>query len=275
MTITPRDNYLVTVESKYTEEIILGDGIKLFIDPSYRPEHNVTVLGKVASISKNNPLNLSIGDEIFFSYVVIGQRDYTPTGNVFHSLFEEHNERFQRYRNGKGESLNIVAMPGIIGLIWVGTHLSDRGELISGCQGSESEVSRWKSQFTIGAGGGYKYKNLLNIEGKEHWIVKPELVFARRKGKKLEPLGDRLILKPLKVEVPKDILREMKIKIPDSAVYTEHRDKSELQFFDKKTGYKKGTIIGYEPKYLESYIVDGEKYQLLRTRRVLGTYEKN
>lgn len=274
MVLKPKDNYLVTVDSKYTEEIILSSGIKLFIDPTFSPEQHTTVIGKISSIPIHNKLNLSIGDEIFFSYVVIAQRDYSQVGDVYHSMFEGDNQFFQRYKNGKGHTITIVVMPGIIGQIWVGTHLNERGDLISGCQGSESEVSRWKSQFTIGSGGSFKYKNLLNIEGQERWLVKPELIFAKKKGKKLQPLGDRLILKPIKVEVPKDVLREMKIKIPDSAVYTEHRDKSELQYFDKETGYQKGEIIGYEPKYVESYTVNGEKYQLLRKRRILGSYAK-
>lgn len=275
MKISPVNNYIVTVNEKYVNEIMLDNGLKLFIDTGYNPTNHVTILGRVYSLPKNNYLNLSIGDNVFFSYVVVGQRDYSEVGSVYHSMFEGDNQYFQRYRNGAGHTVTIVAMPGIIGKIWVGSHLDDRGELVSGCQGSESEVNRWKSQFTIGAGGSFKYKNLLNIEGVEQWVVKPEFIFAKKVGKKLHPLGDRLILKPLKVEVPKDILREMKIKIPDSAVYTEHRDKSELQFYDKETGYKKGTIIGYDPKYIESYTVDGEKYQLLRRRRVLGTYEKN
>lgn len=275
MNITPKENYLVTVESKYTEEIILSNGMKLFLDSSYHPEQHATVLGKICSIPKNNSLNLSIGDEVFFSFVVIGQRDYAEVGAVYHSMFEGDNQYFQRYRNGKGHTVTIVSMPGIIGKIWVGTHLDDRGNLVSGCQGSESEVSRWKSQFTIGNGGTFKYKNLLNIEGQEQWVVKPEFIFARKRGKKLEPLGDRLILKPIKVEVPRETLREMLVKIPDSAVFAEHRNKSELQYFDKNTGYPKGTIIGYEPKYIESYTVNGEKYQLLRVRRILGTYQKN
>ena len=210
-----------------------------------------------------------------FSYVVIGQRDYTPTGNVFHSMFEgEVNPMFQRYKNGKGEYLNIKAMSGVIGYIWTGVHLNPRSELISGCQGSESEVSRWASQFTIGAGGGYKYKNLIQLEGKEYWICKPEYIFAQKKGKKLIPLADRLILNPINVEIPKDVLSEMMIKVPDSAVFARYYDRGELTHPDKTTGYKKGDIVGFDPKFVERYDVDGKEHFLLRKRRVLGRYSK-
>lgn len=271
MNIQPRDNYLVTIENKYVEEIVTSSGIKLFIDTTFNPTQHVSVIGTIAGLPHNNSLGLSMGENIFFSYVVIGERSYAASGSVFHSLFEKHTEIFQKYKNGKGESLNVISMPGIIGHIWVGTHLDKRNELISGCQGSESEVSRWKSQFSFKSDE-YKYKNLLPNGNQELWIVRPDLIFARKKGKKLEPLGDRLILKPIKIEVPKDILREMKIKIPDSAVYTEYIDRAELQYFDKPTGLKKGEIIKYDHKFVENYTVDGVKYLLLRRRRLLGTY---
>lgn len=273
MTIKPKDNYLVTIENKYVEEIITGSGIKLFVDTSYNPTQHTTVIGKIAAIPHNNSLDLKIGEQIFFSYVVIGERSYAKSGHVFHPLIEKQVDIFQKYANGKGEKLTVVSMPGIIGHIWVGTHLDSRNNLISGCQGSEHEVSRWKSQFSFSSDE-YKYKNLLPNGNQELWIVKPELIFSKKVGKKLIPVGDRLILKPIKIEVPKDVLREMKIKIPDSAVYTEYMDRAELQYFDKPTGFKKGEIIKYDPKFVENYTVDGEKYLLLRRRRCLGTYQK-
>ena len=275
MNIQPLDNYLISVENKYVEEIITSSGVKFFLDPSWNPTMHTTVIGKVEKIPVNNSLELSIGDSILFSYVVIGQRDYASTGSVFHSMFEgEVNPMFQRYKNGKGEFLNIKAMSGIIGYIWTGVHLSPRSELIDGCQGSESEVSRWASKFQIGAGGSYKYKNLLNIEGKEYWVCKPEYVFAKKDGKKLIPLSDRLILNPINVEIPKDVLSEMMIKVPESSVFARYYDRGELTHPDKTTGYKKGDIVGFDPKFVERYDVDGKEQFLLRKRRVLGKYSK-
>ena len=101
MTIKPKDNYLVTIENKYVEEIITKSGIKLFVDTGYNPAFHVTVIGKIESIPHNNSLGLKLNEEIFFSYVVIGERNYAASGNVFHSLLEQHVEIFQKYKNGK------------------------------------------------------------------------------------------------------------------------------------------------------------------------------
>jgi len=273
MNIQPANNYLVTIENKYVEEIITTSGIKLFTDTTFNPTQHTTVIGKIAAVPKNNHLGLKISEEIFFSYVVIGERNYAATGHVFHSLFEEESPRFQKYKNGKGESLNVIAMPGIIGLIWVGTHLSERNELISGCQGSESEVNRWKSQFSFKSDE-YKYKNLIPNGNNELWIVKPETIFARKKGKKLEPLGDRLILNPIQIQVPKDVQTEMGIKIPQSMLMAQYFDRAELSHYDKETKLAKGDVVAFDPKFVEQYTVDGIPYYLLRRRRILGTYSK-
>lgn len=271
--IQPINDYHVSIENKYVEEIITSSGIKLFTDVSYNPTQHTTVIGTIASLPKNNSLNLKVGEQIFFSYVVIGERNYAATGHIFHPLMEKQPDIFQKYANGKGEKLTIVSMPGVIGHIWVGTHLTDRNELISGCQGSESEVNRWKSQFSFQSDA-FKYKNLIPNGNEELWIIKPELIFARKRGKKLEPLGDRLILSPIQIPVPKDAQTEMGIKIPSSSLYAQYFDRAELNHYDKETKLSKGDVVAFQPNFVEQYTVDGIPYYLLRRRRILGTYSK-
>lgn len=273
MNIQPANNYLVTIENRYVEEIVTGSGIKFFVDTSFSPTQHTTVVGKIAAVPKNNSLHLELNQEIFFSYVVIGERNYAPTGHVFHSLMEKQVDIFQKYQNGRGEKLTIVSMPGVIGHIWVGTHLTERNELISGCQGSESEVNRWKSQFSFKSDE-YTYKNLIPNGNQELWVVKPEMIFARKKDKKLEPLGDRLILNPIQIQVPKDVQTEMGIKIPQSTLVAQYFDRAELTHYDKPTKLSKGDIVVFDPKFVEQYTVDGIPYYLLRRRRILGTYSK-
>ena len=274
MTIKPKDNYLVTVEKKYTDEIVLSNGIKLFIDPSWNPTVHVSITGKIASLPINNSLNLKLNDEVIFSYVVIGQRDYTSTADVFHSLFEKYNSDFQRFMNGRGEAITIVSFPGVISKIYACCHLDQRGHLIGeGMQGSHSQMERWKSKFTFDGGGTFKYKNLIQTSGNDLWICKPEYIFSIKKGKKLIPISDRLILKPINVEIPKDILSEMMIKVPESSVFTRYYDRGELIHYDKETKIKKGQIVGFEPKYVERYDIDGKEHFLIRRRRILGIYE--
>lgn len=273
MNIKPISNYLVSVENRYIEEVVTKSGIKLFTDPSYNPTQHTTVVGKICGVPLDNSLGLSMGDEIFFSYVVIGERNYASTGHIFHSLFEKHNERFQRYSNGKGEKLNVVAMPGIIGDIWVGTHTDERNNLISGCQGSESEVNRWKAQFSF-SGGDFKYKNLIPTPDGDLWAVRPDLIFAQKKGKKLLPLGDRLILNPIQLAIPKEAQTDLGIQIPQSSLSVQLMDRAELTHPVKDMNLKKGQMVAFQPNFVEQYTVDNVPYFLVRKRRIIGTYSK-
>jgi hypothetical protein len=275
MELQPLDNYLVSIENKYVEEINLSNGLKLFFDPSFHPEKNVTIEGKIAGLPRNNTLNLSVNDTVMFSYVVIAQRDFTNVGHVFHSLFEKYNDDFQRFGNGKGEFITIVAFEGVISKIYACCHLDSRGQLIGeGMQGSFSQMERWKSQFTFESGGSYKYRNLIEIDGKELWLVKPEYVFGVKSGKKILSVGEKVILDVLDVPIPKDVVKEMNIKAPDSSLSARYYDRGLLTHYDKKTKLSKGEIVAFNPTFVEQYESNGKPFFLIKRKRIIGTYQK-
>lgn len=272
--IQPINDYHVSIENRYVEEITLGSGLKLFFDPSYHPEKNVTIEGRITAVPRNNIHNLKENDIVMFSYVVIAQRDFTGVGHVFHSLFEKYNDSFQRFANGKGEFITIVEFPGVISKIYACCHLDQRGHLIGeGMQGSHSQMERWKSNFTFESGGSYKYRNLLQIDDKELWVVKPEYLFGLRDGKKIQPIGEKLILDVLEVPVPKDVANELNINIPDNSLTARYYDRGILTHYDKKTKLKKGEILAFNPTYVEQYESQGKPFFLIKRKRIIGTYQ--
>ena len=67
----------------------------------------------------------------------------------------------------------IVAMPGKITHIWVGTFLDKRGNFIDGCQGSEHDIERWKAQFSFGETQKFIFKNLNFKRDRSYLSTKP------------------------------------------------------------------------------------------------------
>jgi co-chaperonin GroES (HSP10) len=269
------DNYLLTLDTKYTEEIFLEGGLKLYIDPSFRPEWNCTVVGTVASIPKNNTGAINIGDTVLFSYTVVGQRDFSGIGHVFHSMFDKYNDDFQRFSNGRGEMITIVAFTGVISKIYACCHLDERGRLIGeGMQGSFSQMERWKSQFTFDSGGAYKYKNLLPINSKDYWICRPTEIFAKIVDGELQSVGDRVIMQPLETELPSEIYSQMGLAVPNSSVSVRYYDRAIVLSFGESKHIHNGQIVAFDQKYLEKYEYNSKQYFLIKKKRILGEYKK-
>lgn len=272
MTIKPLQNYLLSLDSKYNETMVTKSGFKLFLDPTWKPEENATVTGKVVGTPPNS--TLKNGDTVFFSYVVVAQRDFESTSDVFTPMFEGDSPYFQRYRNGKGETLNIKAMPGKVSHIWTGALWSSTNEFLDGMQGSEHELNRWKAKFNFGGNMKFKYRNLIPIQKRELWNCKPEYIFAKKTKKGLEAVGDRVILKPIDTPIPVEIQREMKIGVIDPTLSARYQDRATLVSGGKELGLKEGDIIGFDSRFNEKYDVDGQAYFLVKKKRILGTWHK-
>lgn len=68
---------IITVDSKFTEELDFNGG-KIYLDPTYRPEHNAIPYGWVHSVPLRNPFieegfvyNVEVGDKLYVNYGVI------------------------------------------------------------------------------------------------------------------------------------------------------------------------------------------------------------
>lgn len=279
MKAQPIDNIFLSLEKPIQDTIKMGD-IELYLDGSYRPEWNATVVGEVYSLPKNPKgtdgkvvSKLKEGDKVLFDYSVVAERKFESDGDYFTEITKD-SPYYQKFKNGKGESLLIVAMPGKITHIWVGTYHDKRGNFIDGCQGSEHDISRWKAQFNFGNTQTFYFKNLLDVGAKDVWKADYRDIFAKIENDELITVGNRIILEPIDIDIPKDVITQMgmvdtvdaKVRLGDRAKVLSVPDGVDL---------KKGDVVGFEPQFLEKYEYNNKQYYLIKSYRALGIWEEN
>ena len=154
--------FLLEIPKPVQDEILLGGGLKLYMDASWRPEWHATTQGTVAYLPRHIT-NVSAGEEVAISYYVIAARTYPSYDHSFFPTIEGSRYWLQ-WRNGKGQWLTKRALPTPTrSLAWVAFLQDDRMAIIDdGVQGSESDVDRYLSQFSFGDTGTFQYTNQLD-----------------------------------------------------------------------------------------------------------------
>lgn len=269
--ITPVNNVLLCLDRALNEEIILNGGIKLFLDPTWRPEWHATVTGVVAAIPIHANKNIQIGDEVAFSYRVIADRTCQKI-DYFQSVFEQNNKVSRRFINGKGDKIIVQAMPGVISPIWVGYLLDRRGNHIDGVQGNEHDVDRWLSQFNFSSNNDFKFNNLFELNGKNYWRADLDDIFAKRIKGKVVSLSDRVVCTPIEVDVKNKIELMNGTPLPYQNVKLRYYDRGKVVSGGESLGIKEGQIVSFEEQYMEKYFFWNKEYFLIKQNRVNGVW---
>jgi hypothetical protein len=275
----PIKNVFCTLDKALNDEIIFDSGVKLYLDPSYNPEWNATVSGKVYALPLNPDKeyltmmeSLSLGDEIAFSYRVVSDVRVSAGQAAFTEITKD-SPYYKRFTNAKGEWITFVAMQGIIDKIWVGTYVDKFGDLIDGVQGSEHEAERWLSQFNFTTDNKLTHQNLIEFsEDVDFWNVKPSEIFAKKVGDEIVAIGDRVILEPIDVTVDTSKARLVFTNVPEGSDI-------KIRFYDRAVvisgegeDWKKGDVVGFEEKYVEKYNLWGKDYFLIKKKRIHGKW---
>lgn len=277
MKAKPINHIFLNLEKPIQDTIKLGD-LELYLDGSYRPEWNATVVGEVYSLPKYPKgedgkvvSKLKEGDKVLFDYSVVAERKFESDGEYFTEITKD-SPYYQKFKNGKGESLLVVAMPGKITHIWVGTYHDKRGNFIDGCQGSEHDISRWKSQFNFGNTQSFFFKNLLDTGEKDVWKADYRDIFAKIENDELITVGNRIILEPIDVEIPKDVIQQMGV-VDTIEAKVRLGDRAKVLSVPDGVNLKKGDVVGFEPQFLEKYEYNNKQYYLIKSYRALGIWE--
>lgn len=272
-------NVLLSLDKSFQDEIILNNGAKLFIDPSYNPEFNVTVTGKVQSLPENLigeggeiVAELNEGDEVAFNFRVVMSRKYLPKKDTFLPI--EDTQIRKTFLDNKRNKIKINALPFKGGLNWVGVLLDNRGNVIDGAQGTQSEVERWFSQFTIGYDAPFFYTNLLEHEGTTLWRAEPRDIYAKKVkgGVGIKAIGDRVIMKEIVIDASKRVAITQGIHIPDGSILSTYTDKAKVVSGGEKLGIKRGDEVFFEPMYVEKYNFFGQEYLVIKNTRIHAIY---
>lgn len=279
VTFQPIDKILVTMPAPLVDEIVTKGGIKLYIDPTFSPEFNATVTGKVCGLPTNPKSQdkeivskLNLGDEVAFNYKVVINKKFTHDPEKFTQMIDTPNKRM--FINGKKENIIINGLPYRGDTIWVGVYLSNRGERIDGIQGNESQIERWLSQFNLSKDTPFVYKNLIHYDNQDVWQTDYIHVYAKKTDKGIESLGDRIIMKEVKVDITERAKIAKGIDLPDNSVILEYTDRGEVVSGGEALGIKKGDVVFFDRGLVEKYRFWDEEYLLIKERRVHFIYPK-
>lgn len=279
--VKPVNSVFLEMDKPLQDEILLGNGLKLFLAAEYNRNWNATVTAKVAALPIN-PIGfqkeisekLNVGDEIAFSYQVVDDVTFGKNGDYFMPTIEE-NPNMQRFVNSKDDILSITKLPPVFGKftpIWVGLLIDRYGERIDGTQGNESEVKRWLSQFTFSGVQDYRFKNLLEVNGTDYWKCDCQYIFAKKENNEIIAVGDRIILEPVEESVKEKLEISEGIKLPYQTVKIRYMDRGKVVSGGERIGVKKGDIVSFNEQYKEPYDLWGKKYFLIKEKRVNGVW---
>ncbi len=279
--LQPISQVLLAIEKKQQDEIITDSGIKLFINPDYNKEWYVAVTATISALpQKVHPKDkkiidqLKVGDEIVMSYQVVADFDFSSDGERFMQTTED-NPHTKEFTNGKGEWVKIYALPkftGISKIQWVGVYQDRNRKVIDGIQGTESEIERWAAQFQYGKTDEYRFNNFFEYNGNEYWKCNPNQIFAKIVDGHLVAIGDRVIMKPVEEDVPREIANQI-LRGGDD-VKIRYQDRARVITGGKDMGIKKDKVVSFSPLHLEKYDINNKQYYIINQSLVNGIWDK-
>lgn len=71
MLSAPTKKFTVQFDKAFEDEVVTESGIKLYRDTSYHPEVYTQTNGKVVGVPRFSNINVSEGDQLYFSYQVV------------------------------------------------------------------------------------------------------------------------------------------------------------------------------------------------------------
>lgn len=275
----PITQVLLSVAKPLQDELVTDSGLKLYIDPSYRKEFQVSVTAVIEALPiKQNPQDkkilsqLKVGDEIAISYQVVADFEFKGDGGQFMCITEE-NDYVKEFSNGKGEMIRMYALPkrsGFKGAVWVGALQNKRQELIDGVQGDEETVNRWLSQFPMGKTDIYTFNNLFSYDGKDYWKCFATDIFAKKVKGHWVSVSNRVICSPIDEKIPDQFMIDEKGK---HEIMIRHQDRASALSGGKEKGIKKGVIVSFDPTHLEKYEFENKPYFLINENSINGTWK--
>jgi hypothetical protein len=262
--------------SAYQEEILLSSGLKLYIDPSYRPQFTATVTGTAQFVPAKYQHKIKPSDELLFSFQVVADRSSNQPEEVFYLVDEDKGGYFQKWISNKGNTLVKNAVKKVFSYDFVAYLWDKKLGFVegNGVQGSEEQVNEWLTRFDFTSEVKYTHNNLLDVDGEDYWKVDMDDIFAKIVDGELVPVGNRLILEPIDISAD-DLDRQAgKLVLPDMADGVSFRlyDRGKIVHDYEPLGLKKGDVVGFDERFLEKYEINSKQYFLIKPRRALGIY---
>jgi co-chaperonin GroES (HSP10) len=267
---------LVKLDSAFQEELMIGDGLKLYLDSSWNPEWNTTCIGSVAAVPTKLKSKIKPEDTVLFSFRVVADRSSKSEDEIFTRVTDEKSKYLIKLISNKGNTVTCVGHWGKISVIWTGYYWDGKKGFQYGFDnGSHGEMERFLAKFNQSSEVQYTFKNLHPIDGEDYWSVSTNNLFAKLEDGQLIPIGDRLILEPIEYEVTAEDLREHNLYLPNANdVKIRLYDRGRAMHDDEPLGIKKGDIVSFDQRYVEKYQVQDKDIFLLKRTRADGIWQQ-
>jgi len=276
LTPKPVTQVLLAVKKPLQDSLTTDSGLKLYISPDYKKEWQASVTATITALpTKVNPREkkifdqLSVGDEVCVSYRVVADFEFKGDGDRFMPV-TEGDDRMRKFVNGRGDWIHVIALPGKISPIWVGYCQDKFRNIISGIEGSQSEVERWMAQFPYDKTDIYSFNNFFEYNGEDYWKCDLTDIFAKKVKGHLVAVGDRIICNPIDENVPKAFHNIQH----HSSVKLRYQDRAKVFSGGKEKGIKRDDIVSFSPAHLEKYTFYGKNYYLINQNMVLGKWQE-
>lgn len=253
---------LLQLTRKYDDEIHFPSGVKLFIDPSFNPNWNVSCTGIAAS----EGWGVKTGDEVLFSYKVVGDVTHESDPASFYRVTKQEGF-YMEWANQNKEKLMLQA--GIKKGQWSAVHTDKKGDLLNGFRGTQGQVENWAtSNFKFTAAEGFTFDNVLEIDGQEFWRVDPDQVFAVKGKEGWRMLNDHVLIEPIVEKVP-DLIGSI-LHNADGGQFRLREDKGWVRGIKGVPGVSNGDVVYFDPTFKEKYQIEGKPMYILKNRYLLA-----
>lgn len=283
------NNILVELPKAFNDEIIADGGTKFFLDASLRPEWNVTISGKVASVPKvltaGGIVNHSFypdradilpvvkaGDEIIFSYLVVMSRTQTDNVGEVYEKDKPIDPYITTWTNPS--KLRIFRVYHNNNKYECGLFDLKSGTWLDKVACNEAGVEAFLSKYMATENVGFNYKNLLPHFGKEYWKVDYINAIAIKKETGFEMIGDYVLLEPIRE--PRRGFEQGLIEVYEVAQETDYKATARVVSIGEplkneiKLNVKPNDIIYTDIRYAEKYHIDGHDYWVVRQKYLLA-----
>lgn len=267
----PFHHVILKLDKPFSETIKAGN-LELYLDPTFNPEQHVAVTGVVVGMPTKNPFGDSLkeGDTVCFSYSVVAEREFDDEPHNFHAYVNEEN--LQIFYNRLNEKLQVRAVEGTITKRFICTFHDRFGDFQHGFDGTFHEKERWLSQFKYGDVQQFKFKNTIDVDGEIYWKCEFQDIFAKKVGKKLHSVSNRLILNPIKLHLKPEDFEKNGLAVPKSSIRLISRDVAKVESAPADVPLQKGNKVGFDGQFTEKYTFFGKEYFLLNSERILGVW---
>ncbi len=287
-----QNNIIVELSKVFQDELISG-GIKFYQDTTFRPEWNVTVMGKVVSV----PMRLSfgggrdsldpdrpnirqivkVGDEIVFSYLVIMDRKQTDNAGEIFTRETPTNPYTTVWTNPNG--MQLVRCYLMNDKYEVGLLDTKTKTWVDRLKCGESEVESFLGKYMPTENVGFNYGNLLPLD-KDYWMVDyANAIAIKREDGTFDMVGDYCLVEPL--FEPLKHYYEGNIEI-----YSLEQDKDNKAIGrlisigqpligDKPISAEPNDIICTDLRYVQKYSIDNTDYWVVRQKHIYGKSEQS